>query len=91
MNGLPGAGTYGIAIPKHSPYPAQNISVAILTLQKASLLDSLWRKWFEHKSQCAKDNSKGGVYDVAISILSPKHFQSLIQIFFNVFFDKVVL
>ena len=60
VNGILGAGSYGIAMPKHSPY-IRNISVAILKLQETSVLDSLWRKWWEYKSQCPKEKSGSGV------------------------------
>ena len=36
-NGILGAGSYGIAMAKHSPY-IRNISVAILKLQETSVL-----------------------------------------------------
>lgn len=61
MNGILGAGSYGIAMPKHSPY-IRNISVAILKLQETSVLDSLWRKWWEYKSQCPKEKSGAGLF-----------------------------
>lgn len=60
VNGILGAGSYGIAMPKHSPY-IRNISVAILKLQETSVLDSLWRKWWEYKSQCPKEKSGAGL------------------------------
>ena len=59
VNGLLGAGSYGVAMPKHSPY-IRNISVAILRLQETSVLDSLHRKWWEYKSHCPKDSNKRG-------------------------------
>ncbi|KAL9961487.1 hypothetical protein ACROYT_G030434 [Oculina patagonica] len=62
VNGILGAGSYGIAMPKHSPY-IRNISVAILKLQETSVLDSLWRKWWEYKSQCPKEKSGAAVGD----------------------------
>ena len=37
VNGILGAGSYGIAMAKHSPY-ISNISVAILKLQETSVL-----------------------------------------------------
>ena len=60
VNGILGAGSYGIAMAKHSPY-IRNISVAILKLQETSVLDSLWRKWWEYKSQCPKEKSGAGL------------------------------
>ena len=60
VNGLLSAGSYGIAMPKHSPY-IRNISVAILKLQETSVLDSLWRKWWEYKSQCPKEKIGAGL------------------------------
>lgn len=60
VNGLVSAGSYGIALPKHSPY-IRNISMAILRLQETSVLDSLRRKWWEYKSQCPKETTGAAV------------------------------
>ncbi|XP_031555279.1 glutamate receptor 4-like isoform X2 [Actinia tenebrosa] len=58
-SGLLGASSYGIAMPKHYPY-ARNISVAVLTLHETGVLDSLWRKWWDYRSQCPKEQSRSG-------------------------------
>ncbi|XP_048590419.1 glutamate receptor 4 [Nematostella vectensis] len=49
--GFMGAQSYGIALPKGSPY-TNNISMAILQLQEIGFLEELRRKWWDYRSQC---------------------------------------
>jgi len=61
-SGLLGASSYGIAMPKHYPY-VRNISVAVLQLHENGELDSLWRKWWDNRSQCPKEQKRSGSID----------------------------